>query len=168
MIIWTLIWTIWVTMHYLSNIYQHSFYFSYINSKQEEKLFKYINDANINIKHFNIFSSDILGLTYERIHTYGPLNFNIHPVIASLITSKARTVLYEMIDKIDNHPATECVYFDTDSIMVLCDPNMELPDFGEGEALGCWVSELASDEVSRNFIFHLTVLQNNATHFFVL
>mgnify|MGYP001556444487 CR=1 FL=1 len=121
--------------------------FRFIKSKHEETLYKFLNDENIIIKDFNIISSDILGLTYERKHVFGPVNFTTHPIIASMVTSRARTILYEMIDKVNNHPATEVVYFDTDSIMVLCDPQMDLPELGSGWALGDWVNELKQGEV---------------------
>ena len=107
----------------------------FVTSENPSELIDLLSDPKIEIKDFNIVSSEIISIEYTDIKEFlsSPSVSNV--VIAAFITSYGRMKLYEILDQVQRR----AFYCDTDSIIY------EKPDDSDGLPVGRYLGELTSE-----------------------
>ena len=114
------------------------------------EFFKTIMDPENEIHAVRQVNEDKMLVTYLKKNDFVEESENTNVVLAAFVTSYARLVLFEQLQKLGKRS----LYMDTDSIIYYTDPNDPTCSYKipEGEYLGDWKSEIKCGETISEFV----------------
>ena len=107
-------------------------------AKTTEPFFEIVNNARFNCKNFHVINEDTVALVYETNSPYIEEDASTNIALAAFTTAHARIKLYSYIKQL----GTRVLYFDTDSVIFLSDPEKPTNDPPLGNFLGDLTDEL--------------------------
>ena len=107
---------------------------------------RFLETDTLDVRHVSVVNEQMVEMHYQYQDEDIPVSPNLNIFVASFTTSRARDRLYEALQLVGEH----VLYFDTDSIIYLEEPDQPSPVLGD--YLGEFTSELETDDYIEEFV----------------